>query len=81
VNKLYSKLTAHEHAALVIEAAARLNESEADAISLPPNPFQNHAMPPGGCPDAGAADTIASLAASTPRPTSPTWPAVQFDPL
>lgn len=32
VNKLYSKLTPHEQAALVIEAAARLDESEADAI-------------------------------------------------
>ncbi|AEF99451.1 hypothetical protein [Methylomonas methanica] len=32
VNKLYSKLTPHEQAALVIEAAARLDESEANAI-------------------------------------------------
>ncbi|QPK63284.1 hypothetical protein IVG45_21175 [Methylomonas sp. LL1] len=32
VNKLYSKLTPHEQAALVIEAAARLDEREADAI-------------------------------------------------
>jgi hypothetical protein len=32
VNKLYAKLTPHEQAALVIEAAARLDESEADAI-------------------------------------------------
>jgi chromosome condensin MukBEF ATPase and DNA-binding subunit MukB len=32
VNKLYSKLTPYEQAALVIEAAARLDESEADAI-------------------------------------------------
>lgn len=32
VNKLYSKLTPHEQAALVIEAAARLDESEADVI-------------------------------------------------
>jgi chromosome condensin MukBEF ATPase and DNA-binding subunit MukB len=32
VNKLYSKLTPHEQAALVIEAAARLDENEADAI-------------------------------------------------
>lgn len=32
VNKLYSKLTPYEQAALVIEAAARLDEAEADAI-------------------------------------------------
>lgn len=32
VNKLYAKLTPYEQAALVIEAAARLDESEADAI-------------------------------------------------
>ena len=32
VNKLYSKLIPHEQAALVMEAAARLDESEADAI-------------------------------------------------
>jgi hypothetical protein len=32
VNKLYSKLTPHEQAALVIEAVARLDGSEADAI-------------------------------------------------
>lgn len=32
VNKLYAKLTPHEQAALVIEAAARLDENEADAI-------------------------------------------------
>lgn len=32
VNKLYAKLTPHEQAALVIEAAARFDESEADAI-------------------------------------------------
>ena len=32
VNKLYAKLTPHEQAALVIEAAARLDESEADAV-------------------------------------------------
>ena len=32
VNKLYSKLTPHEQAALVIEAASRLDEGEADVI-------------------------------------------------
>ena len=32
VNKLYAKLTPHEQAALVIEAASRLDESEVDAI-------------------------------------------------
>jgi predicted secreted protein len=32
VNKLYAKLTPHEQAALVLEAAARLDENEADAI-------------------------------------------------
>ncbi|MCQ8130152.1 hypothetical protein [Methylomonas rivi] len=32
VNKLYAKLTPHEQAALVIEAASRFDESEADAI-------------------------------------------------
>ena len=32
VNKLYAKLTPQEQAALVTEAAARLDESEADAI-------------------------------------------------
>ena len=32
VNKLYSKLTPHEQAALVFEAAARLDDEEVDAI-------------------------------------------------
>ena len=32
VNKLYSKLTPHEQAVLVVEAAARLDEKEIDAI-------------------------------------------------
>ena len=32
VNKLYRKLTPHEQAALVLEAAARLDEKEVDAI-------------------------------------------------
>ncbi|MDP2201768.1 MAG: hypothetical protein Q8K07_07100 [Methylicorpusculum sp.] len=32
VNKLYAKLTPYEQAALVIEAASRLDENEADAI-------------------------------------------------
>lgn len=32
MNKLYSKLTPHEQAALVIEALARFDEREADAI-------------------------------------------------
>ena len=32
VNKLYAKLTPHEQAALVFEAAARLDENDVDAI-------------------------------------------------